>query len=417
MWQAQMWQARVNAVEAGGIVGDLLLRVCAAPDADHGKAFAALDKDQWEWLADKAWRQRVAPLLRRCMERAGAMEYPPADVALDIDKAVKWHSFYSMRQAVGIRRLLSVLGEAGLHPIVLKGLALAYRDYPAVALRPLRDVDLLFSESDASAAQAILLAHKGYRLAPWAGQYGLEHGHQLPEIQDIELELTIEVHHRVNARGWSHEPELLCQIRGESEQMDLLGQSVRVPSVHANMLHLIEHATLHHAFENGPLILADLHFVATAHQIDWDRLLADATALGLDNSLHLLAAVARQYGAVWVPDVLAAQCARAEPFLEASREALLQDREVAQRHKLLRRLAKSTGRGPGWAGALRQALRPTPYQLAKIVGTHAGNPLRWLAYPAWLVQRGTMYLAATRAERGRNFAARESQMLRWLEEG
>lgn len=407
---------RTDRVEGEGITGDLLFRICAAPDADHREAFAALDPEQWEWLAEKAWYKRVAPLLHRSMERAGALASPPPDVAVDIDKAVKWHSFYAMRQAVAISRLLKVLGDEGLQPVALKGLVLAYRDYPAAALRPLRDVDLLLSESDALRAQAILLAHPAYRLAPWAGQYGVEHGHQLPEVQDIEFELTIEVHHRVNARNWAHEAKLLRKIHEESEQIEILGQTARVPSVHANLLHLIEHATLHHAFENGPLIFADLHFVAMRHQIDWPCLLAEATAMGLDNSLHLLAGFARKYGAIWVPEVLAAQCGRAETFLDASREALLQDRDVSQQHRMLQRIAINTGRAPSWSGALSRALRPNPFQLAKIVGTHAGNPLRWLGYPAWLVRRGLQYVAARRQTRGSNSAERELQMIQWLEE-
>lgn len=402
-------------------VGGLLLRICAAPDADHGAAFAALTAEQWSALADMAAQRRTAPLLQRCMNRAfGASGQPaalPPAVAAAIDAETKWHALYGMRQAVGLVRLVQVLADAGLQPILLKGVALAYRDYPAPALRPLRDVDLLLGEADAVMAQNLLIAHPGYRLAPWAGQYGVEHGHQLPELQDIETELTIEVHHRINARGWTEEPKLLRKIYAEAESIKVLGRTVRVPSVHANLLHLVEHATLHHTFDNGPLILADMHYLVSGHAIDWPRLLDEARDMGLANALGLVAGFARDHGAVWVPEELSGLCDQAARFLPVSRAALLRDDQVSQQTGLLRRLARNTGEVPNWTGALRRAFHPNPYQLAKIAGTRTDNPLRWMAYPAWLARRGALYVAAMRAERQSRGAAGELQMLQWLDEG
>jgi len=372
----------------------LLLRICANPDGRFDADFASLSEPQWQALKQKAWDKRVGPLVHRALERADWLGRLPGILASDFQAMVQWHSFTALRQVAGLARALAILDDQGIRPIALKGFALAYRAYPRPVLRPLRDVDLLVPEEQAETAQALLLGGDNYTHSPWAGRYGTEFGHQLPEIEDNEFELTIEIHHRVNARGWAEEPALLAKLRDEAEPLAVMGREVLVPSAHANMLHLIEHATLHHAFENGPNILPDIHFLAASQPIDWDRLEVEAREMGLANSLRLIAAVAGDLGATWVPPRLAGEAGSAAPFIETARTAMLQDTEDALRHKMLIRIGGEHGPGTGLAGAFVRALRPNPYQLARIAKTDPASPRRWLAYPVWLWRRGRLYFSA-----------------------
>jgi len=405
---------QIESPDSGGRHGALLLRICAAPDGDHSEALRALTDAEWQALAELAETKRVAPILRRCIERSDAATHVPAAVRTAIDKACQWHSVYGLKQTVALGRLWQTLTAEGFRPLLLKGVALAHRDYPDPALRPMRDVDLLLSRDEAERAQAFLIAHDRYRLAPWAGSYGVEYNHQLPEIQDIAFELTIEVHHRINARGWAQEPLLVDLLQIEAESLRILGHDMKVPSPRTNFLHLVEHATLHHAFENGPLTLVDLHFVATRHDLDWEWIESEAARLGLSNSLRLVARVARDHGATWVPDRLCRWDAPSPDYLAAACAALLQDREVAEQNKLLRRLGTSPSGQWGWTGALRKAMRPDPYQLAQIAGSRPDEMRRWLAYPAWLFRRGRRYRAAVESEIGLAAALREAAMMEWM---
>lgn len=249
---------------------ELLLRICAAPDCDHGALMRLLDTDGWNSLAQTAEDKRLCALVLRAVGIADARKLLPPAAAARLEAARHWHSIYALKQMAAVKRLIGVLGEGGFNPVLLKGFGLAHGIYPDPALRPLRDVDLLLSAEEAARAQELLIGNPHYRVAPWAGSYGLEFGHQLPEIQDIDFELTIELHHRINARNWAQEPILLELIRAEPVSLTVMGIDVRVPSPRANFLHLLEHATLHHAFENGPLVLADLHFLAARSNLDWD---------------------------------------------------------------------------------------------------------------------------------------------------
>lgn len=395
------------------IADETLLALCAAPDADLSGSFARLSAAEWRQLADTAWPKRVTPLLKRAMLHAGAMDLPPADVVQDINARAKWHRHFSMQQSVAVRRLVSVAEKGGFNPVFLKGLSLAYRDYPEPALRPLRDVDLLLDSDEVERAQVYILAQEGYVPAEWAGTYGIDFGHQLPEIRDEALNLTIELHHRINARGWLQEGLLVARLRDEAEPLTVAGAALRVPSARANFLHLLEHATLHHAFENGPMVLADLHFVASANTLDWAWIEEEAQRLGLTNSLHLVAAFAYRYGATWVPASL--RDGTPAEHLAATRQAILQSATASQQNKLVRRLSHGKHGKRDWLAPLARALNPNREELAKIIGLRSSNPLRWLAYPIWLVRRGQLYLGVYTNSAARLNAEREAEMVWWLQ--
>lgn len=396
----------------------VLLAICAAPEADHGARLAAIPPHDWEPLAELAWGKRALPLLYRALARAGLLNALPPQVASRMEERARWHRLNALRQSAALARLCGRLEEAGMEPVALKGTRLAYRDYPEAWLRPMRDIDVLLPPAEAERAQALLVARDDYALAPWAGQYGLEHGHQLPELRDTLCETTIEVHHRLNARGWPHDARLTGMVRAQALAIEVSGSPVRVPSAAANLLHIVEHATLHHVFENGPLVLSDLHYIAADPTLDWAEVVAAAQDMGLLRSLCLTAAIAARHGAAWVPPELSAGVEAAAPHVAAASAALLEPDEGARQQAFLRRLERrSAGQPPGIAAALGRVLRPDPAVLAELAGTTAGNPRRWLGYPAWLVSRGSLFIAAIRNARARRGASAQVAMLDWLERG
>jgi len=373
-----------------------------------------IDAAGWDSLAKSAKDKRLSALVLRAAGIADARKLLPPAAAARLEAARHWHSIYALKQIAAVKRLIGVLGEGGFDPVLLKGFGLAHGVYPDPALRPLRDVDVLLSAEEAARAQDMLVGNAHYRVAPWAGSYGIEFGHQLPEIQDIDFELTIELHHRINARNWAQEPMLLELIRAEPVSLSFMGVNVRVPSPRANFLHLLEHATLHHAFENGPLILADLHFLAARSNLDWDWIEAEAARMGLARALSLMATVSWQLGGRWMPERLVDIAEVGAANLAAARSAMLQDREQSEQNKLLRRLEAESSGATGWRAALSRALNPNPYQLSKIAGCRPDQLRRWLWYPVWLAQKGRRFIAASTNDASLVAARREADMVAWL---
>lgn len=411
-----IWE-RMHAPEALSDLAvheELLLRICAAPELDHGALMRRVDADGWNSLAQTAEDKRLSALVLRSVGLADAFKLLPSAAAARLEAARHWHSLYALKQMAAVKRLIAVLGEGGFNPIMLKGFALAHDIYPDPALRPLRDVDLLLSAEDVIRAQDLLLSHAHYRVASWAGTYGVEYAHQLPEVVDVDFELTIELHHRLDARNWAQEPLLLELIRAEPDVLKVMGVELRVPSARANFLHLLEHATLKHVFENGPLVLADLHYLAARARFDWDRLEAEADRMGLARALRLVATVAWQLGGRWMPERLVDSSGVGVANLEAARTAMLQDREVSEQNKLLRRIEVYGAGASGWRAAVSRAFSPNPYELSKIAKCRPDQLRRWLSYPVWLVHRGRRFLAASNNEETLLSARREADLVNWL---
>lgn len=389
-----------------------LLAICANPDADHTTRLARLSEAGWAELVDLAGDQRAVPLVQRAIEQAGpGTPVPPA-----LRHAARhWHLMYAREMLVQretLARAVAVLRAAGLQPIALKGVRLAYRDYPTPSLRPLRDFDLLLPANKAERAQELLLSSGGFELLDGA-PYGIAYGHQLPEIIDPLSGTVIEIHHRLNARGWREEPLLLARLHARAEPLTISeGIEVRVPCAIDNVLHLVEHATLHHLFDNGPLILADLHYASRS--VDWPTVIAEATELGLARAIRLVAAVARRHGAGWPPPALIEGPQPDAAQLLLADDALLRPDLERKRLALLRRFELRTGARPGLRAGIAAMLSPGAESLAQVAGTAADDPRRWLGYPRWLVQR----LGAYRAARGQGVAAdhtsRQVALHRWL---
>lgn len=390
---------------------EALLRCCTDPEGEHGglaELLGAASPGEAAYLFELT---RIGPLAEFCLARAAAE--PPA-MAVQLARLSRRQTLHALSQARGLVRAAGLLRDAGIECIALKGAALAFRDYPAPQLRPLRDIDLLVRPDEAEAAQALLLSHPGYRKPAWAGPYGIDYGHQLPEIEDQDNAVVIEIHHRLNARGWAGEPHLLEAMWCSDETIELLGTTVRVPTTQANLLHLIEHATLHHGFSNGPLVLADLHFIATRAQPDWDAISHAAARMGLTRAMILVAQIARQFGARWVPPALAQRAQSAAPYAPAAAAAMFAGREQVEAHDQLQRLRRRAEGKSGVLAALSRISRPERHQLARFSGQSPASPLRWIGYPAWLMAKGGRYW---RSRRDPAFLAehrRRAAMLDWL---
>lgn len=392
----------------------LLLRISACPDRDFSTDLDGLDTAGWGTFVQMATDMRLLPLVDRAIIRANRQNRVPVSCAAVIEDQRRLQTMSSFGNQIALTQVFDVLARYDIHPVALKGVRLAHIDYPDARLRPMRDIDLLVPPEVAERAQQLLIDTGDYEVAEWTDLYGIDHGHQLPDLLDKRRGVSLEVHHRLNARGWTQEPMLVRMVHAEAQDLVLSGKTIRVPSAHANFLHLVEHATLHHAFENGPLTLADLHFAAAGGKIDWPLLVRQAEEMGVLRSLQLVAALARRHGATWVPGIVDTSGAGLSDHVDVAEEAILRDEDLADQHAFLRRLSLRKGQLPGWMTAARAALTPNPVSLGSMLGIRETNPLRWLAYPAWLVARASKYLSVRGIATTTDTTAKEIAMLNWL---
>lgn len=392
----------------------VLLRLCSAPDSDLSADFLALTADEWHDLFEQAIDKRVAMILARALDRLELTSHVPEACRDALEDERRRLSMSEFGHMIALTEAVTFLQSHGIPSVALKGVRLAFHDYPQARLRPLRDLDLLVPADQAERAQQLMISSGTYEVAPWSDFYGIEFGHQLPELVDRHRGVSIEIHHRLNARDWEEEPMLVRMVLEDAEEMPIEGATVRVPSIHANFLHLVEHATLHHMFENGPITLADLHFTAIRGPIEWPLLIAQAKQMGLERALQLVCALAVEHRATWVPEQLRQVPPDVAENQDVCVNALLRDENLAEHAVMLRGIAMRKGRSPGWQAAFRAAVTPSPMKLAGIMRVKSENPLRWLAYPVWLLQRGKAYLTARQTPIDADTTVREVSTLLWL---
>jgi len=155
---AEVARRERDLLEIAAVVGDLL----AGRDAE-ARARVEGEAPGPGTLLRVGGEQRISWFLRGHLA-GGALDglLPAADLAR-LEQEVSRRRAIRDRQAAGVRDLLPTLEQAGLRPILLKGLHLAAR-FPRVAARTFLDSDVLVPRARADDAER-LLADLGWTLA------------------------------------------------------------------------------------------------------------------------------------------------------------------------------------------------------------------------------------------------------------
>jgi hypothetical protein len=132
----------------------------------------------------------MATLLKKHLEESGSKQ--PITVRRSLDILCKRHQHQAAVRLKVLQEVLQIFDSNGLKPIVIKGAALCYTIYPDPALRPMRDMDLLFHPGEVDHAQR-LLRESGFRQskAPIPQNH-----HHLPSLNKYveDVDICIELH-------------------------------------------------------------------------------------------------------------------------------------------------------------------------------------------------------------------------------
>ena len=233
----------------------------------------AISSGDWPRIAAMARDQRLEPLLAWQAER-GSWTLPDP-LAQAWRTARRDATYATLSQQAALRLALARLNEAGIAAVALKGVALAWRHYPEAALRPMRDIDLLVAHDRAIEASQVLAA-AGFVPEtddPATLRQALADDHQLPCQYHPGLGVTIELHHRLGdppqRRGYRVPQIDPAAVMARAVVIECGGAMIPCPAPQDLAAHMIVHALYGHRLDCGPLVLADLHFLAASGAIDW----------------------------------------------------------------------------------------------------------------------------------------------------
>lgn len=142
-----------------------LLALCARAES-HPSMVEQLSRQvevftSWQELPAQAELHGMAPLLWHHIHQAGIPI--PQQTEQTLKGLYIRHRILNQAHTHVLLEINSLFQQAGIHALVLKGLALAHQYYPDPALRPVSDIDLLLKQVDVLPALD-LLAGAGFRV-------------------------------------------------------------------------------------------------------------------------------------------------------------------------------------------------------------------------------------------------------------
>ena len=295
--------------------------------AENGVLFAALGVEHslaqsadlrhldWEYILAAAGKQGVAPLLARWVGQG--RDGVPRDVTGRLTSA-NWAShFRSRAQLDQLRLVLAATAAMGIAVMPLKGAALATRYYPAPALRPMSDLDLLVHPADLPRMAAVLRG-LGYTAVPRppslldGGDPAAAEYAYVATVKDMFVLIEYRAEPLDPAIGALHAADsaMAGRLRAHSGRMwerALPGTLDAIPCALIGaedlLLHVASHLTTRHAGLRL-LWLHDLRLIAARDggSLDWDYIVATAHALHLEQPVHAALAAAARWLAAPIPE-------------------------------------------------------------------------------------------------------------------
>ncbi len=330
-----------------------------------------------EVMRNSAWPCRgLLPLLGHALGRSGAgvdRGVQPYLRAAYVSEELRARTYYRVARGV-----VAALADAGIAPLLLKGLALADTVYGDRALRHSHDVDLLLPRAAIDPAVDLLVARK-FRVLHRQRQEGHEHA-----VLAHESGLPVALHGRLFRSSFYTPPA--AAMLADARAFDVDGAPARVLSPADNLLHVCGQAWCSPSRDSLQWACDAWLLIAGAPQLRWEVLLERARQARLSLPLFVLLdyLAATLDAAVPHPirDRLSHQAAAAD---RVERQAALYGARRAPRGTLRQILRRSDS----WRGRLQVLgwiIAPAP---AHLLGE--GDP--WWALPGRYLRRPLRYAA------------------------
>lgn len=246
-----------------------------------------LSEAEWDAVATKAQKHRLAPLLYAALKARDLLRTLPEGVVQNLRAAyfraniANWFAFQELGQ------LLDCFNRERLPVVLLKGCALAGTLYPDMTLRPMVDLDVLVPEAELSHI-AKLLAGQGYFpfMEPGDGFQQTLRNEQA-YAREGQIPIAVDVHWHLMAGKYYSTRIPIDWFWQRTTALTVGDRSALVLSPEPQLLHLVAHLVLHHSGE-GLLWSFDIALLLERYRdrLRWDEVVKGARSFGLDQILR-----------------------------------------------------------------------------------------------------------------------------------
>jgi len=240
----------------------------------------AQSQADWDDLAVRAIVLGLAPQLQQRLVN-WRCEIPPR-AAAKLSATRHAHAQRNTAIFAQLGEVLAACAERELRPIALKGVYLAAVVYPDPALRPMNDIDLLFTPAELPAVESMLEAldysgkHKSSDLGPGVTKHTSSFRRStIPAATpnpylSTDADRTIEPHVSLEESWFGLKVDITPGVRERAAEANLGGHTCRVLAREDLLLHLSVHFCFHLIMGAPSMVqLADLLAVTAAGGIDW----------------------------------------------------------------------------------------------------------------------------------------------------
>ena len=265
----------------------------------------------WTRLVEKARQEGVSAVLFHNITSHHLEDLVPRDSYGDLSNQYYANLKHNLSIIGALREVLATFQESGIPCIVLKGIALAERVYPNIALRGMSDVDILVRKEDLFTVDEHLSSH-GYTSTDSTVTKAIHNpvGYlaSLEYRKDAKSPLNLHVHwHTVNTSV----PATMFVERIDINRLWEHSAVTSVADSHALMLrpehmiiYLCEHALrVGHSFDRL-ILICDIFYAIKAFEniIDWNFVSEESRRFGLSRFVYYGLSIVKHYTSLGIPD-------------------------------------------------------------------------------------------------------------------
>lgn len=265
----------------------------------------------WPRLVEKARREGVAAVLFHNITRRRLEDLVPRPQVTALSD--EYHSNLKRNLSIigGLRPVLAAFEQAGIPCIILKGVALAERVYPNIALRGMSDVDILVRKADLFRVDD-LLSSMGYAPRDSTAAKAIHNpaGYlaSLDYRKDAPAALGLHVHwHPVNtsvpATLFAGQVDL-DRLWERAVMTDLADSRVLTLCPEHLIIYLCEHALrIGHSFDRL-ILVCDIFYAIRAFDkvIDWDFIVDESRRFNLSRFVYHGLSIVKHHTSLDIPD-------------------------------------------------------------------------------------------------------------------
>jgi len=229
-----------------------------------GKQPGGSDALSFELVWQVGLRQGVLGLCHRMLQHGSRWSESPLDFRLALAQHVKRAAAIELLVARELARVLRCLRTAGIGPLLIKGVPMAYTLYPAPYLRPRSDTDLLFA-SRAETEQALeYVVRTGYTARNAVSGAFVSHQIACAKTDAMGVVHTLDLHWKISETHRFANTFVFSELQADAIPIGGLSPDANgLGTVHALLLacmHRMTHAPSGDA--NRLIWLYDIHLLA-----------------------------------------------------------------------------------------------------------------------------------------------------------